>query len=262
MRAARADDHLLTGSYAIDAIDNPAERARFERHARHCPECAAELRGMTDTATRLGIAADEPAPPELRDRILIAVSETRQLPQATGRTAWGWRAGGAGAVGAAGDRIPLPVRVAEWAWVLAAACVVVVVVLAAALVSTRSQLGQARNDQAAVTAVLTAPDARALTRPTSAGGTATVVYSMRQHALIVTASKLPALRRARVYELWLIGPSRTRGVGLLPVAGSGRAGPVLVRGLVRGDRLGLTVEPAGGTRKPTTTPILLLPMSS
>jgi anti-sigma-K factor RskA len=261
MRPARADDHLLTGSYAIDAIDNPAERARFKRHARRCPECAAELRAMTDTATRLGIAADEPAPPELRDLILTAVSETRQLPPVADRSR---RDRLTAVVDAASERIPLPVRVAEWAWVVAAACVVVVVVLAALLVSTRSQLGHARNQQAGITAVLTAPDARALTRPTSAGGNATVVYSLSRHALLVTASKLPALRDNKVYELWLIGPSSTRRAGLLPGAGAmaGRGGPVLVSGLVRGDRLGLTVEPAGGTSQPTTTPILLLSMRS
>jgi anti-sigma-K factor RskA len=259
MRPARANDHLLAGSYAIDAIDNPAERARFERHARRCPECAAELRGMTDAATKLGIAADEPAPPELRDRILTAVSGTRQLPPETGRNV---RRRWTGAVDAASDRIPVPVLVAEWAWVVAAACVVVVVVLAALLVTTRNQLGQERNQQARVTAVLTAPDARALTRPTSAGGTATVVYSLASHALIVTASKLPSLRDSKVYELWLIGPSGARRAGLLPAAGAGRGGPVLVSGLTRGEQLGLTVEPAGGTEKPTTTPILLLPMPS
>jgi Anti-sigma-K factor rskA len=256
MRQACANDHLLSASYAVDAIDNPAERARFERHARRCPECAAELRGLTDTATKLGIAADEPAPPELRDRILTAVSGTRQLPPAAERSGLGRL------TDAASDRIPVPVRVAELAWVLAAACVVVVIVLATLLVSTRSQLGRARNNQAAVTAVLTAPDARALTRPTSAGGTATVVYSMGRHALIVTASKLPALRHDKVYELWLIGPSRTHRAGLLPAAGAGRGGPVLVNGLVRGDRLGMTVEPAGGTSQPTTAPILLVPLRS
>jgi hypothetical protein len=30
--------------------------------------------------------------------------------------------------------------------------------------------------------------------------------------------------------------------------------------LVSGDQLGLTVEPAGGTSRPTTTPILVLPL--
>jgi len=31
-------------------------------------------------------------------------------------------------------------------------------------------------------------------------------------------------------------------------------------GIVKGDKLGLTVEPAPGTAQPTTTPILALPL--
>ena len=257
MRPAHANEHLLTGSYAIDAIDNPAERARFERHARRCPDCAAELRGMTDAATRLGIAADKTPPPELRDRILDAVSGTRQLPPAAGL---GRPPVAAGGLRATGGRLSLPVRVAEAAWMIAAACVVIVILLAVALASTKSQLGHARNTQAAVTAVLTAPDARAVSRPTSAGGTATVVYSLARHALIVASAKLPSLRKDKVYELWLIRPSVTRRAALLQARN--RAGPVLVSGLHRGDKLGLTVEPAGGTSQPTTAPILLLPLRS
>jgi anti-sigma-K factor RskA len=35
---------------------------------------------------------------------------------------------------------------------------------------------------------------------------------------------------------------------------------VLATGVVKGDTLGLTVEPAGGSAQPTTTPILALPL--
>jgi hypothetical protein len=48
--------------------------------------------------------------------------------------------------------------------------------------------------------------------------------------------------------------------GLLPAATSGRTGPVLASGVVKGDTLGLTVEPSPGTAQPTTTSILALPL--
>jgi hypothetical protein len=46
--------------------------------------------------------------------------------------------------------------------------------------------------------------------------------------------------------------------GLL--SGSGRAGPVLASGVEPGDRIGITVEPAGGTSSPTTTPVIAVPV--
>jgi anti-sigma-K factor RskA len=57
-----------------------------------------------------------------------------------------------------------------------------------------------------------------------------------------------------------MGPPRTRSAGLIPLAAEGRTAPLLAAGLRAGDRVGVTVEPAGGTSQPTTTPILVMPV--
>jgi anti-sigma-K factor RskA len=145
-------------------------------------------------------------------------------------------------------------------WVLAAVSLVVIIGLTAALIQAHGRLDRARSRQAALAAVLAAPDARAVTAATSAGGRATVVYSLEKHSLIVTLAQLPPPPAGKAYELWLLGPPKVRPAGLLPAGTRGRSAPVLVAGLVSGDQLGLTVEPAGGTRRPTTTPILVLPL--
>jgi anti-sigma-K factor RskA len=122
-------------------------------------------------------------------------------------------------------------------------------------------LGTARESDASIAAVLAAPDARIASATTSAGGTATVVASRRKAAMVFTSSGLPVLPPSHVYELWFIGSGGTRAAGLVPSAatGSGVAtAPVLSSGLAGGDRVGITVEPAGGTSAPTTTPILVL----
>ena len=253
MRSLRANLHALTGAYAVDAIDDEAERARFEQHVRRCHDCTAELRGMADTATRLAFAAAQPAPPQLRDRVLAAVSRTRQLPP----LAQGHRHAEAGR--AAAGRPPIAWR-PRVAWLIAAASVIAVIALTVALVQTSGQLDRARAQQARIAAVLAAPDARAVSQPTSAGGTATVVYSKSHGALVVTSAQLPPAPPGKVYELWLLGPPKVRPAGFLRPGRNGSSLPVLVRGLVRGDQLGLTVEPEGGTPKPTTTPILVLPL--
>jgi anti-sigma-K factor RskA len=243
VRPFRHDPHDLTGVYAIDAIDDTTEHARFEHHLRHCQQCASEVRGLSDTTTRMAFAATQPPPPQMRERVLAAISRTRQLPPSVehhrlrARPSW--------------------VR-PQLAWVAAAACLVLVVALTVGLVQAERQLHQATTRETALAAVLAAPDAHAVTRTTSAGGTATVVFSRTRHALIVTSAGLPALPAGKVYQLWLLGPPQVRSAGLLPEGQNGRSAPVYVPGLVSGDQVGLTVEPAPGTSKPTTTPILVL----
>jgi len=45
---------------------------------------------------------------------------------------------------------------------------------------------------------------------------------------------------------------------MLPAAHQGMTAPVVVNGLAAGDKVGLTVEAAGGAKHPTSRPILLL----
>jgi anti-sigma-K factor RskA len=128
-------------------------------------------------------------------------------------------------------------------------------------------LGTARESDASIAAVLAAPDARIASATTSAGGTATVVASRRNAAMVFTSSGLPALPPSHVYELWFIGSGGARAAGLVPSGGGPSGGgiataPVLASGLTRGDQVGITVEPAGGTSAPTTTPIVVLTLSA
>ncbi|MGH3410405.1 MAG: anti-sigma factor, partial [Streptosporangiaceae bacterium] len=110
----------------------------------------------------------------------------------------------------------------------------------------------------AIAAVLAAPDARMMTGRVSTGGSATVVMSHRASALVFTAADLRSLPGARTYQLWLMGPSGSRSIGVLPAARGGMAGPMIISGLAPGDAVGLTVEPAGGSPRPTSAPILML----
>src|SRR5208282_2492889 len=155
MRLLRHDLHILTGAYAVDAIHDETERDRFERHLHRCKPCDSEVRGLTGTAARLGLAASRPPPPRMRGRVLAAVS------------------------------------------------LAVILLLAVTVVRIQHQLDQARSRDRAVAAVLAAPDARAVTKVTSVGGTATVVFSLARHSMIFTSAGLPPLRSGRVYELWL-----------------------------------------------------------
>jgi anti-sigma-K factor RskA len=108
--------------------------------------------------------------------------------------------------------------------------------------------------------VLTARDATMMTTYPVGGGTATIVMSHTRDALVFSAAGLRGLPSSRGYELWLIGPSGDRAVGMLPVASHGMAGPVVASGLRSGDHLALTAEPAGGTSRPTAPMMLDVPL--
>jgi hypothetical protein len=73
---------------------------------------------------------------------------------------------------------------------------------------------------------------------------------------VFTSSGLPVLPPSSVYELWFIGSAGVRAAGLVPPGGA--RGPVFASGRYDDDAVGVTVEPAGGTSAPTTTPIVVL----
>jgi anti-sigma-K factor RskA len=246
VKLLRHDLHTLTGAYALDAIDG-TERERFEHHLNRCQSCGQEVRGLQETATRLALAVARVPPPGLKAAVLAGAARTRQHPPLADTRP------------AAEPRVTRRPRLAM---AFAAAATVLVVVLAVALVLQRRQLDTARAQQHQVAAVLAAPDARILAGRTSVGGTATVVASRRLHELVFTSAGLPVLASSKVYQLWLIGPSGATSAGLLPEASQGRTEPVLASGLVPGDVVGVTVEPAGGTRQPTTKPIVLIKVAS
>ncbi|HEY2552509.1 MAG TPA: anti-sigma factor [Streptosporangiaceae bacterium] len=244
MRLLRHELHILTGAYALDAVDG-RERDRFERHLHRCQPCGQEVLGLRETATRLAVAVARVPPPRLRERVLTAAAATRQLPPLT-------------------DLSPASRPSRRWvprlAAGLAAAAVAVAIVLGVVLAGRQHQLDAAQARQQAIAEVLNSPGAKIASRPTSLGGSVTVVISRQLGKVVYTTAGLPPLPRSKVYQLWLLGPPRTRSAGLLPLPVAGRTVPLLAAGLASGDSFGVTVEPAGGTAQPTTAPIVDIPL--
>ncbi|HEX4289006.1 MAG TPA: anti-sigma factor [Trebonia sp.] len=237
------DLHLLTGAYAVDALSGD-ELDEYERHLAHCPSCAQEVRELRETAARLGLAAAIAPPPWMRDQVLDAVNRVRQLPPSGVRliTADGARRR------RLIRRLPRPIAVTA----MAAA----IVALAVLQVGTRHQLQQAQSANQSVASVLSASDAQIQLGSSAVGGTVTAVVSRRDREAVITAAGLPAPSDAKVYQLWVISPAGARSVGLLPGSSVGATSPVLAADVQPGDQLAVTIEPAGGTRQPTTVPIV------
>jgi anti-sigma-K factor RskA len=239
MRPGDDDLHALTAAYAMEALDAD-ERQRYERHLAHCDTCAAELPGFRETAGRLAAATATEPPMPLRDRVLSAAARTRQ-------------------------RGPAPRRVRpRHAWLAVAAAAVAGAIAAAiafGLAAGRSndRLAAARHERQEIAAVLAAPDSVVRKASVPTGGSATVVMSPGRHAAVFTATGLRPPPTGHRYQLWLMRPAADTSIAVLPEAAD-RPVMIMTGGAVAGERLGLSLEPAPGSARPTPPMILTIPL--
>jgi anti-sigma-K factor RskA len=234
----------------MDALDG-ANRLRFERHLAKCGECSQELTGLREAAARLAAAAAEQPPAALRGRLLAETARTRQLPPLTSGPPAVLRR----------PRASAALRLGLGAVGVAAVTAGVVWLTGIGARPARPAPAPQAPPGPVVAAVLTAPDATMVSGQVKTGGTVTVVMSYAERRLVVAAAGLRALPGSRCYELWLVKPGgrgADRPAGLLAMSRRGMAGPVVASGLRAGDRLGISVEPASGTARPTSSMILLM----
>jgi hypothetical protein len=141
---------------------------------------------------------------------------------------------------------------------IAGGCILVALVLGGLFIHTQRSLSVEQAHNRAIATILNAPDATIMSAKAVKSGSATVVMSHRDHALVLTTAMLPALPAGQRYQVWLMGPRRTRPAGMLPVPHRGMTAPVVVSGVAPGDTVGLTVEPASGSTVPSSAPVLML----
>ena len=246
----------MAGAYVLDALDE-LDRGRFEQHLARCQECRREVGGLREATACLAVATAAPPSASLKDRLLAETVMSRQLPPLT-RGAPGRLARHGGMTGRAHVHRLRTRRV--WVATVTLAMAGVTVAMAVWVTANAGQPPPAQETPRghAIAAVLTAPDATMISALVRTGGTATVVMSHRERTLVFAAAGLRALPASRRYELWLMGPGRNRPAGLLPVPRHGMTGPVIAPGLEPGDRLGLSVEPASGSRQPTSVMIMVI----
>ncbi|SES04994.1 anti-sigma factor [Lentzea albida] len=240
MRTTSADLHTLTGAYAVNALSD-IERTAFEAHLPRCESCAVEVAELTSTASRLGLAVEFAPPPQLRARVLAAAAETRQVPPRTAR-------------------VPNPSR-KRWAGgLLAAACLVAAVFVTVQYTESSQdrQLAQLASEYGRFSDFLSTPDAKLVNGTAPNGATGTAVVSASRDEALFLAKGLPDPGDDRAYQIWLIDSSGVpHSGGLL----DSRSAPVVVNGLSGAQTVALTVEPRGGSAKPTTDPVMAMPLA-
>jgi anti-sigma-K factor RskA len=256
------DLHALAGPYVMDAI-SADERASFAVHLADCAQCRDDVREMREATARLGIAAAVRPRSELKDRTIRAAFMTSQLGPVVGQDA------GHGRPEPSERRWPEPLRrpagggrpatgLARLSLTVAALVVVLAVVLGTMTSNAMQQLHHTQRQDHMIATVLNARDAVMLTAKITTGGTATVVMSHSQRRLVFTAHGLRQLPGTQSYELWLMGPAGDRPAGMLNPESDGTAGPAIVAGMKPGDILGMTVEPANGSSRPTSAVVVVI----
>ncbi|MFI5084068.1 MAG: anti-sigma factor domain-containing protein [Streptosporangiales bacterium] len=247
MKIRREVPHTLAGAYALDALTGP-DRVRFERHLAGCEACRQEAGSLREAAGRLAAVSAVLPPPRVREQVLAEAARTRQQPPLTvdvlagsgaGRRASSWRA-------------------PRMAVAIAGGCILVALVLGGLFIHTQRSLSLEQAHNRAIATILNAPDATIMSARAVTSGSATVVMSHRDHALVLTTVMLPALPAGQRYQVWLMGLRRTRAAGMLPVPHRGMTAPVVVSGVAPGDMVGVTVEPASGSAVPSSAPVLML----
>ena len=254
------DVHASSGAYVLDALD-PQERRAFERHLATCDTCQAEVAEMTEAASTLSLLVEQPPPADLLAKVLTQTRTIRQLPPLESTDVVASRVDEL-----AVRRARASARIARWVGAVAAAVALVagggwiyshqqLEDARTASAVTQVQLADAQAQQAATQAILAAPDLETATAPVSSGGNGSVLASASQGQMLFVAGGLQTLDPSKTYQLWLIdsaGKPTSAGT-FQPTAGGARQ---LVRGNLSTTKVvGLTVEPDGGSKAPTTTPI-------
>ncbi|MFF5638410.1 anti-sigma factor domain-containing protein [Streptomyces sp. NPDC012825] len=246
MKQHHHDVHTLSAAYALDAVA-PLERRAFDEHLRACAECKHEVAEFQATAARLAAAASQAPRPAMKQWTMSAIDGVRQLPpRLTGGTSREGRDGG--------------LRHRGLSFALAASVAGVVALSGLALwqqqenEDLRQRARQTAQHLGDISTVLTAPDARTTYGKTSNGALTSATSSNRQKKTVFTAAGLPVPAPGKTYQLWLSHDGTMRPAGFLHDDGT-----VLIEGETTGAKaVGLTVEPAGGSPRPTTTPLLLM----
>src|SRR6478609_3171529 len=260
LAAGRAVD--LAELYALDAVTEQ-ERDAIDHYMSTAPETERlvfleRVRQSRETLARTFRVEEEP-PSDLFDRIVA------QLPAGTGRT-------GAEAAPPAGSAVQPAEPTDEFAqarkrraergpsgtrrWLVGVAA-------AAAIALGGVGVGAYLADQNdPVNQVVRAGDLREASVNVQGGGKATVLISASEDAAVVKMSGVPAPPAGKVYQMWLIPKDGSAPVSQGLMDEQALSKPAVVQGIHSAASLGITVEPAGGSKAPTLPTVAAAPLGA
>lgn len=262
----------LAEIYALDALSD-AERAEIDNYIATAPERSAFLERVRQSRETLATTfTDEVEPPAgLLQDIL------RQLPQQPGTAELGIASAPSSVPEAPASASEKPTtesspRVVDLAaarnrrngrrfggvrgWLAAAAAAAMIAVGGVGV----GVYMAGENDP--VKQVLQAGDVRQATVSVNGGGTATVSISSSRNAVVVRMIGVPAPPPGKVYQMWLIPKDGSDPVSQGLMDAEALSHPAVVSGISSAAAIGITLEPAGGSKKPTLPTVAAVPLTS
>lgn len=250
----------LAEVYALDAVDD-AERAAVENYFASAPR--PERQAFNDRVRQAretlatSFTVEETPPAALFDRIMSSLPAQPSTgpgnPETGGPDAGPSQEASAPAVDeftAARERREArrrPQGMRSWLIGVAAAAAI-----AFGGVGVGSYVAS-QNDP--FTQVMQAGDVRQASVDVAGGGTALVSISSSRDAMVVKMKDVPAPPPGKVYQMWLVPKDGSAPVSQGLMDAEALSKPAVVTGIGSAAALGITVEPAGGSKQPTTPPV-------
>ncbi len=226
----------LKDAYVLGALPEE-ERDEFERYLAAHPERQAEVDELGAFANLLAISPQQQEPPpELRRRVMEVVEAEAAPRRARRRTVF------------AGLREYLDARTIA----LGAAAVLVIGLLSWNVLlqeQVQDLSGQVEEAQAEGRTI-------ALEGTWAQQGASAEVAAIDENRVILVAENMPSVPEDRTLQIWVIHDDVPTPSGLFDPEGNMTAAAVTTS-IEKADAIAVTVEPAGGSEKPTSDPVLL-----
>jgi anti-sigma-K factor RskA len=234
-----ADDDLLSLAtvYALHALSD-ADAADLDRRLRDAPAdiveaFLAEVRAVRETMAVIASATAVEPPAHLRDDVL------RQIVGDPVRT------------------LPTQPRTRRWsAAVLAGAAAVVIGI---GVLGVGLALRPAQTPSTAEQ-IFAAPDVRTVSGEIPGGGTATVVFSREKNSGVLVMNNVAPPDPGSVYQMWLVGADGPQSAGTMDAEAVAPSTTAVLPDLGTSQTLAFTVEPPGGSSRPTSPVFAELPL--
>ncbi|MGB3412496.1 MAG: anti-sigma factor [Microthrixaceae bacterium] len=231
----------LSGLFALDALEGDDLR-RFERHLEVNPEAGEEVAGFHETAARLAALSSDQPSTALRGEVLSRLGDIRQEPVRLD-------------VIASRGRSRILVRLAS---VAAAVVLVGLIGLGGYLVGSGSgsEPEEAARPTQDIVDLVNMPDMEMLRLGAAGEPTAVLLFSSSERKAMVMADDMASPPEGHVYEFWHVRGDSAKNVGMFSPDPDGVVHKSIDVDLAPGDVVGVTIEPAGGSDKPTTPMIM------